>query len=450
LARPRDGFLHACEIHGLPADLVVLSACSTALGAEVHGEGLMDLNTDTGNNALVFQVSHRPRALLRPWLEARLEQPHLHLGLQLARADLERAFRLEERAGAMREGAFIVAGFSDGAPPAQMAHLHLGLQLARADELLRKLWPFAAAAGPPCSSVPSLAAVSVASARAAAPCDTSVGALRGGRSFATGSDDAPMTRLWLAPEGSLHDTAPRDTSRHHALVVGINNYAAASGVAPLAYARRDAEREGDAFARLGYDTFRLIDGSATRENIINTLLREVLLSRSGDDFVFYYSGHGFADVHGRGALMTAAAGGQPVSVVPLSEIARILSFHRGTATVIIDSCLDGINVNLDGGGAHTNLVNGYGPNRARFISAGTPGSPALESERLQAGLYARALLDFLTHEAKRKHGSTGPYRLDFDGLFSATSVETARLARDLYGLEQHPARLTPSGNTVGR
>jgi CHAT domain-containing protein len=44
-SNPKDGFLRANEIYNLNlrADLVVLSACETALGEEVRGEGLVGI-----------------------------------------------------------------------------------------------------------------------------------------------------------------------------------------------------------------------------------------------------------------------------------------------------------------------------------------------------------------------------------------------------------------------
>lgn len=60
--RPRDGFLHAYEVYGLHlnADLVVLSACRTALGAEVRGEGFMGLTRG-------FMYAGAPRVLVSLW-----------------------------------------------------------------------------------------------------------------------------------------------------------------------------------------------------------------------------------------------------------------------------------------------------------------------------------------------------------------------------------------------
>jgi CHAT domain-containing protein len=60
--RPRDGFVRAQEIYRLrlTADLVVLSACHTALGREIRGEGLIGLTRG-------FQSAGVPRVLVSLW-----------------------------------------------------------------------------------------------------------------------------------------------------------------------------------------------------------------------------------------------------------------------------------------------------------------------------------------------------------------------------------------------
>ena len=60
--RPREGFVPASEVFNLSlsADLVVLSACRTALGKEVRGEGLVGLTR-------AFMYAGSPRVVASLW-----------------------------------------------------------------------------------------------------------------------------------------------------------------------------------------------------------------------------------------------------------------------------------------------------------------------------------------------------------------------------------------------
>jgi CHAT domain-containing protein len=60
--RAQDGFLPAFEVFNLnlPADLVVLSACRTALGKDIRGEGLVGLTR-------AFMYAGTPRVVASLW-----------------------------------------------------------------------------------------------------------------------------------------------------------------------------------------------------------------------------------------------------------------------------------------------------------------------------------------------------------------------------------------------
>jgi CHAT domain-containing protein len=63
--RPRAGFLSLQDIYNmkLPADLVVLGGCETALGEEINGEGLVALTRG-------FMSAGAPRVVASLWKSA--------------------------------------------------------------------------------------------------------------------------------------------------------------------------------------------------------------------------------------------------------------------------------------------------------------------------------------------------------------------------------------------
>jgi CHAT domain-containing protein len=95
--RPRDGYLRVSDLEGLhlPADLVVLSACNTALGRETPGEGLVGLPqaflTAGASRVLVslWQVEDFSTAALMKGFYRRLLAGHQPPGQALREAQLE-------------------------------------------------------------------------------------------------------------------------------------------------------------------------------------------------------------------------------------------------------------------------------------------------------------------------------------------------------------------------
>lgn len=72
------------------------------------------------------------------------------------------------------------------------------------------------------------------------------------------------------------------------LTVAINSYK----VAPLRGCVNDSNNVKEVFTRQGYDVIQLIEQDAIKQNIINALESIGRDLKSGDKFVFHYSGHG--------------------------------------------------------------------------------------------------------------------------------------------------------------
>lgn len=238
------------------------------------------------------------------------------------------------------------------------------------------------------------------------------------------------------------------------LAIGVNGGANA-GFDRLRHATRDAQRVATSLRELDFRSTVLINNDATRPKILAELAHVVQTSRPDDVFVFYFSGHGFTDVNGHPVLVTGAsetgsahnfantfpvynafvtgsrrantdtATAVPVETLSLEEVVEVLSYHRGRAVIILDNCLTDMPFDAD-----TPQRTAAGPNRPTIILAGDPGGRVIESPRLGSGLFTYTLLRFLDQQ--------GTPELDFNAMFRYTSAETARLARDLYGVSQRP------------
>jgi len=111
--RPQDGFLRAHDVYNmkLGVDLVVLSACQTALGKQIKGEGLVGLVRG-------FMYAGAPRVVASLWdvkdeataeLMKRLYQGMLKEGLRPAAA--LRAAQVSLRKEPLWEAPYYWAGF---------------------------------------------------------------------------------------------------------------------------------------------------------------------------------------------------------------------------------------------------------------------------------------------------------------------------------------------------
>lgn len=244
---------------------------------------------------------------------------------------------------------------------------------------------------------------------------------------------------------------------HEILAIGVNGNPTGD-FATVTHAATDAQRVSAALREFDFRSTVLVNHDATKAAILAHLAHVTATSQPDDTFVFYFSGHGFSDTNGHPFLVTGGGGNlvnantgtadanaiinangrngtgvavnaSPVETLALAEVVDVLSHHRGRAVIILDNCLNGMQLNT---GAPRRSA--AGPNRPTIILAGKPGGQAIESPRLGSGLFTYTLLRFLEQQRTSSE-------LDLDAMFKYTASETARLARDLYGMSQRPQQL---------
>ena len=123
----------------------------------------------------------------------------------------------------------------------------------------------------------------------------------------------------------------------YALVIGINTYPGH----PLNYCVPDAE----AFAAMVLDKapsakiIKLENENATKKNIMDAMAGLQKTTRSSDDVIFYYSGHGTNGFKGQSGIVAYDGFGGGSGVIWSSELgAAISGIHTKRIAVMLDCC----------------------------------------------------------------------------------------------------------------
>lgn len=119
--------------------------------------------------------------------------------------------------------------------------------------------------------------------------------------------------------------------RRIAICVGIDGYR----TQPLSYCVADSDRWQAVLSRRGFSVTRLVDGQATRANILESLQKMLQSAEAGDVVVFQFAGHGTS--------LPLAWGGETQPIVPYDGEEGALIFDYELKD-IFDRAKPGVNV----------------------------------------------------------------------------------------------------------
>ncbi|XGV87563.1 MAG: SUMF1/EgtB/PvdO family nonheme iron enzyme [Limnothrix sp. BL-A-16] len=192
--------------------------------------------------------------------------------------------------------------------------------------------------------------------------------------------------------------------RNWAIAIGVNQY---DRLPPLKYAERDAQEMAAFWQSIGFEFVRLFDSQQgdrlrqpTRANVIE-LLGQIAANRkltAGDNFWFFFSGHGMLDAEGRDYLMPMEA--SPMSVAETGirvsyVVEQLRRCGADNVVLLLDACRD------EGRSTGAKGVAGVGEDTANqgrlkgvvSIASCSRYESSYELEELQHGAFTHALLE---------------------------------------------------------
>jgi len=195
-----------------------------------------------------------------------------------------------------------------------------------------------------------------------------------------------------------------DNGRNWAIAIGVNQY---DRLPSLKYAERDAQEMAAFWRSIDFESVQLFDSQQgdrlrqpTRANVIE-LLGQIAANRSltaGDNFWFFFSGHGMLDAEGRDYLMPMEASPRSVAETGIRVsyvVEQLRQCGADNVVLLLDACRD------EGRSTGAKGVAGVGEDTANqgrikgvvSIASCSRYESSYELEALQHGAFTHALLE---------------------------------------------------------
>lgn len=210
--------------------------------------------------------------------------------------------------------------------------------------------------------------------------------------------------------------------KSYALIIGVSGFSRFSDLPT----QNDPLRMKDFLVeKAGFDHVHVLtEGHVTRERVRELIERDFRgLIEENDRFLLYWSGHGLTQRNAIGQNVglfptTNSSPSDIFSMVRMSELSSWTAWLQAEQTLFLfDACFSG-----HGGVSAQSNVNATLDDMSRpsrhILTAGTANQETFASERLDGGVFTRAILDGLGGLADTSQGGFGP-----DGIISINELE---------------------------